>query len=73
MNSELKSLMLRAAGWPEVAQQEAVLALAKIERKHLDGNIEALQSRIHRSLADSRPDLDLDEAFDRIERLHESS
>lgn len=31
----------------------------------------ALRERVHRSLEDPRPDLPLEEAFDRIERRHE--
>jgi hypothetical protein len=70
MNKQLEALMERAAAWPEPAQEEAVRALAAIEEKHLGGDLAAARDRIERSLADPRPDVPLDEAFERVERVH---
>jgi hypothetical protein len=81
MNKQFKSLIERAAKWPETAQAEAARLLADVERKHgfgppagksraTKGDLDQVRSRINRSLADPRPDIPLAKAFARIERLH---
>jgi hypothetical protein len=81
MNKEFKSLIERAANWPERAQAEAARVLADLERKHgfeptgaeagaTTSDVDRVRSRIERSLADSRPDIPLEKAFAGIERLH---
>jgi hypothetical protein len=70
MNQKLAVLLQRVAEWPEAAQDEAVRALAAIEEKQVGGNLSDARSRIARSLADPRPDIPLDQAFDNIELLH---
>lgn len=40
------------------------------ERREYAERIKSIRARIRRSLDDPRPDVDLDEAFERIEKLH---
>jgi hypothetical protein len=70
MSKTLQTLIERAAKWPEEARDEAARALAAIEQKHLGGDLEEIRTKIAASLADARPDVSVDDAFGRIERLH---
>jgi hypothetical protein len=72
MNKRLEFLFERAAAWPEEAQEEAVRALTDIERKHVsrDEDLAQVREQVEGSLSDERPDVPLDDAFERIERLH---
>lgn len=70
MNKRLESLLERAASWPQEAQDEAERALRAIEQKLLDGDLALVRDRIGQSLSDPRPDVSVDESFERIEQLH---
>jgi hypothetical protein len=70
MNKSLESLLQRAATWPPEAQDEAERALRAIEQKHVEGDLGRVRDRIAQSLSDPRPDVSLDDAFERIELLH---
>jgi hypothetical protein len=81
MNKVLEQLMERASGWPEEAQSEAVHALSVIEEKYVSGSdaeaskgsdkdIEAVRAKLKNSIADPRPDIPLDQSFDRMEHHH---
>jgi hypothetical protein len=70
MNKRLEALLQRASTWPQEAQDEAERALRAIEQKHSEGDLGLVRDRIERSLSDPRPDVSLNEAFERIDDVH---
>ena len=79
VNKRLESLIVRVPTWPEEAQDEAVRALAAIERKHVgaqrlsieerEAKLAALRETVNRSIEAGGSHTDEDVAA-YLERLH---